>query len=363
MLFARSLIGPATAAGIGGLIIGLTKEEAPRCGPLDMVGIPTSERVSSLESRLNSLEVKAAVSTHAAFVFVKPHAAGSDAVVDLVKNGLNKAGIAIASEGELSGATIDEQKLIDIHYGAIASKATSVKPAALNPPAKAKAAFEKAFGKSWQAALDAGEVYNAMDACAKLGVDGDAMDGKWATLNRGVNLIKFGGGFYCGQVDGIFVINGFYMAMRGKYTGADAKIRFFTTEWDADKLSWEDFRNKVLGGTDPKDAASGSLRKVVFTDWKKLGLAAEPDVGDNGVHASASPFEAMAERNNWCGQDIKTDVFGAGMLASGIPEATIVDWSSDPQVEFEGKKQSLFDLLEDLNARDCLEKAKKIAGL
>ena len=85
--------------------------------------------------------------------------------------------------------------------------------------------------------------------------------------------------------------------------------------------------------------------------------------GDNGVHASASPFEAMAERVNWCGQELKTDVFGAGMLASGIPEATVSAWSSDPQVEFEGKKQSLFDLLEDLDARDCLEKAKKIAGV
>jgi len=27
-----------------------------------------------------------------------------------------------------------------------------------------------------------------------------------------------------------------------------------------------------------------------------LGLKAKPDVGDNGVHGSASPFEALAER-------------------------------------------------------------------
>ena len=48
---------------------------------------------------------------------------------------------------------------------------------------------------------------------------------------------------------------------------------------------------------------------------------------------------------------------------SGISKETVAAWSSDPQVEFEGKKQSLFDLLEDLDARDCLDKAKKIAGL
>ncbi len=33
------------------------------------------------------------------------------------------------------------------------------------------------------------------------------------------------------------------------------------------------------------------------------------------------------------------------------------------QVEFEGKKQSLFDLLEDLNAAECLAKAQSIAGV
>jgi hypothetical protein len=30
-----------------------------------------------------------------------------------------------------------------------------------------------------------------------------------------------------------------------------------------------------------------------------LGLQYCPNVGDNGVHASASPFEALAERMNW----------------------------------------------------------------
>ena len=44
----------------------------------------------------------------------------------------------------------------------------------------------------------------------------------------------------------------------------------------------------------------------------------------------------------------------------GIPEATVRAWMSDPQVPFEGGQQSLFDLLEDLDARDCLAKAKQI---
>jgi len=38
-------------------------------------------------------------------------------------------------------------------------------------------------------------------------------------------------------------------------------------------------------------------------------------------------------------------------------------WRPTLQVEFEGGKGSLFDLLEDLNADECLAKAQKIAGV
>jgi hypothetical protein len=60
-----------------------------------------------------------------------------------------------------------------------------------------------------------------------------------------------------------------------------------------------DFRGKVLGPTDPKDGPAGSLRATILKDWKQLGLQSPPNVGDNGVHASASPFEGLAERMNW----------------------------------------------------------------
>ena len=43
------------------------------------------------------------------------------------------------------------------------------------------------------------------------------------------------------------------------------------------------------------------------------------DTGDNGVHASASPFEALAERSNWLRASISKDAFGKALLASGIP--------------------------------------------
>ncbi|KAL1528534.1 hypothetical protein AB1Y20_009877 [Prymnesium parvum] len=161
----------------------------------------------------------------------------------------------------------------------------------------------------------------------------------------------------------IFVINGFYMAMREKYTKPGASIHYYLVEWDPSKLSWEEFRSKVLGATDPTTASDSSLRKAIYKNWKALDLKSEPNVGDNGVHASASPFEALAERLNWLGAKLEDDPFGKAMLESGIPKDTIMKWTKDPQVSFEGKKSSLFDLLEDLDYDECLAKAQAIAGV
>ena len=48
---------------------------------------------------------------------------------------------------------------------------------------------------------------------------------------------------------------------------------------------------QVLGPTDPSTAPPDSLRGQIMSGWEGLGLAAPPNTGDNGVHASASPFE------------------------------------------------------------------------
>lgn len=68
-------------------------------------------------------------------------------------------------------------------------------------------------------------------------------------------------------------------------------------------------------------------------------------------------------RSNWMGAKLEEDDFGKAMLASGIKKETIMAWTKDPQVDFDGKKASLFDLLEDLDYDDCLGKSQSIAGV
>jgi len=302
---------------------------------------------------------------NSAFVFIKPHAV-TDAVKSLVKAGLEAKGITIRKEGSIKGEVIDKKKLIDQHYYAIASKATILKPDQLNVP---EDKFKAQFGLSWKDALASGKVFNAMDGCKELGLDADGLDKEWAKAKAAKKLVKFGGGFYCGliEVEGkaaVYIFKGFFMSMRSKFTKPGTQIYYYSVEWDPATLSWEDFRGKVLGPTDPADAPKDSLRGEVLAKWKDLGLESEPNVGDNGVHASASPFEAFAERNNWMKVPIEKDVFGRLMLSEGMTFETIKSWSVDPQVNIgDGKMGSVFDALEDLDVDNCLTKVVQLSGL
>merc|ERR1711972_284738 len=195
------------------------------------------------------------------------------------------------------------------------------------------------------------------------------MDAAWGQAKAEKRLIKFGGGFHCGQVivegkDPIYVLNGFFMAMRSKFTKKGTSIYYYSVEWDPAKLSWADFRGKVLGPTDPAEAPKDSLRGEILEKWQDLGLPGKPNTGDNGVHASASPFEAMAERMNWLEKKCTQDSYCKALVKAGVKEATIKAWSVDPQVKIDGgKKGSLFDQLEDLNATACMERAKALQAM
>jgi hypothetical protein len=174
------------------------------------------QQTDALEKQVNDLQLQLSGKTNSAFVFIKPHACKGKpgAVEAVVEDKFIASGIRVTGKGEMTADQIDKNMYIDTHYGAIASKAVKLKPSVLNVPDKGKAGFEKLFGESWDSAIKAGKVYNAKDAAEKLGVDASGINEKWSKLTPGKDLIKFGGGFYCGKVGDIYVMNGFYMSMR-----------------------------------------------------------------------------------------------------------------------------------------------------
>jgi len=298
---------------------------------------------------------------NSAFVFVKPHA-NTPKVQDFVRSKLVESGLTILSECDITGATIDEKKLIDQHYYAIASKATILPAKDIPVPADK---FEAAFSEKWETVLAENRAFNALDACAYLGCTAEELNEAWASAKTS----KFGGGFYCGLVTlkekSCYVFNAFFMSMRGKFVAEGTSIHCYEVEWEPSKLSWESFRGELLGPTDPAEAPEGSIRRAIFDKYEEFGLFSKPDKGDNGVHASASPFEGLAEKNNWLGKKLEEDSFGKALLDAGLSKKTIEEWSVDPRVELPGGegKGSVFDALEDMDVSDCLAKLVELNTL
>eukprot|EP00566_Odontella_aurita_P020481 CAMPEP_0113589512 /NCGR_PEP_ID=MMETSP0015_2-20120614/36124_1 /TAXON_ID=2838 /ORGANISM="Odontella" /LENGTH=367 /DNA_ID=CAMNT_0000495529 /DNA_START=24 /DNA_END=1127 /DNA_ORIENTATION=- /assembly_acc=CAM_ASM_000160 len=298
---------------------------------------------------------------NSAFVFVKPHA-NTKATQDMVREKLTGAGLKILSESDIDGKTIDEKKLIDQHYYAIASKATILPAKDIPVPADK---FESEFGEKWETVLAEGRACNAMEACEKFGCDADGLNAAW----KEAKVTKFGGGFYCGLVkmegkDPLYVFNAFFMTMRSAFVGEDKSIHSYEVEWDPKVLPWEKFRGELLGPTDPAEGPEGSIRKTILDTYEKLGLKSKPNKGDNGVHASASPFEGLAEKSNWLGASLSEDAFGKALLDAGLSEATIKEWSVDPRVmQPDGSMGSVFDALEDMDAEECMAKLVELNKL
>jgi hypothetical protein len=203
-----------------------------------------------------------------------------------------------------------------------------------------------------------------MEACVQFNCDAAGLNDAWSKSKA----VKFGGGFYCALVTigtkSLYVFNAFFMTMRSKFVGETVSIHCYEIAFDPKTLSWSDFRNKVLGPTDPADGPIGSLRRTILDQYVELGLTSVPDKGDNGVHASASPFEGLAEKLNWLGRTIEKDSFGQALLNSGLSVETIQEWSVDPQIHQPNDVVgSVFDSLEDLDVHDCLAKLVELNKL
>merc|ERR1712127_173414 len=117
-------------------------------------------------------------------------------------------------------------------------------------------------------------------------------------------------------------------------------------------------------GTNPADAPKGSIRRDILKTYKKLGLESIPNKSDNGVHASASPFEGLVERMNWMNRKLTKDDFGKQLLQKRISKKKLNEWSTDPRVKLPcGETGSLFDYVEDLDASRCADALQELASL
>ena len=128
-------------------------------------------------------------------------------------------------------------------------------------------------------------------------------------------------------------------------------------QYQSKDLSWKDFREKVVGATDPSKALPSSLRARLYREWKELGMREQPTLQNNCVHASAGPFEAIQERITWIDMELSKDPFARVLTGAGVP----VDWISrccaNEVITVNGKTGPAFDLFEDADSSTVVDLA------
>ena len=285
-----------------------------------------------------------------ALIFIKPHAVRPQAVRFIEEFLVNKK-ITLMRNGELNSETIREKGIIDRHYFAIARAAVEQPPLESVCSDEAKGAFSKAFGLSLERAAADGQVVNSAEAQQRLGgISGSELNRLWVAGSQA----KLGPGLYAGRLDGdgLIVINGFYPAMKERFTAPGLTIRWYDASFDPDALSWADFRAQVIGATKPDQAVQGSLRRELLLRYREFGLDEAPGMTNNGVHASAGPIEGMREQMVWLEVDPASSELGKALFESGLGRHEVDRLLENGPASFRGKEGPVFDITEDIDARD-----------
>jgi len=296
---------------------------------------------------------KEAAVKNRALVFIKPHAV-TDKTIILVEEFLDSQGIQLSKSRRINAKQIRKQGIVDKHYFAIARTAVFSKPEEYDMGEAAKSKFADAFGTSWDSAVEQGRVLNSIDAQKRLGeISGIELNEHWKQSQQ----VKLAPGLYAGYFDGegLYVINGFYPGQREVFTTEGAQVVLYEAQFDPARISWEQFRQEIIGATDPAKAVEGSLRNLLLNRYTGLGLTDKPEMSRNGVHASAGPLEGLRERMVWLGTKIKEDPFAAALLNRGMSKKRLEELLENPIIQLDGQTGPVFDLTEDTDSESAVD--------
>ncbi|HDQ14568.1 MAG TPA: hypothetical protein ENN41_07135 [Sediminispirochaeta sp.] len=296
-----------------------------------------------------------------ALVFVKPHAITAE-FISFVESFLSEKGISLSEPRRIDAAEIKKMEIVDRHYFAIAQSAVFTPPKDYSLGEGAKRFFAEAFGTSWDEAVAAGEVLNSAEAQKRLGkISGIELNEIWQRAPQS----KLAPGLYAARFEeaGFYCINGFYPAQREVFTAPGAEVQLYEAEFSPRDLSWQEFRQELIGATDPEKAAVGSLRRRLLESFGAFGLSSKPNVSINGIHASAGPLEGLRERSVWLDIDVFDDPFVKSLLDGGMDEAGLRKLLENPTITTGSETGPAFDLTEDTDSQEAAEKLLRWWGM
>lgn len=275
-------------------------------------------------------------------------------VFQMILNSIDRFGLHITSIRLINAAYLKQHKIISMHYGVINQLSAAAKTSLST---EAITRFESLYHETVASAnllgsLEFLEQYPFFSPTAL------------SFLWQNSPTEKLAGGTYVQKlsIDGktTYLINGFHPRQLEHFIAPGRCIVAMSL---SGKTDWTTARNLLIGKTNPKEAAEGSIRNTLFKNAKIYGLQ-EISSSWNGVHLSAGPVEALVElmrftsdyQNGMYSQP-ENFIFGRKMIAEFGKEKTDY-FLKNPTISIEGRKVSVFDLTEEKDPVECIELLK-----
>ncbi|MCC5849379.1 MAG: hypothetical protein JJU29_14955 [Verrucomicrobia bacterium] len=296
---------------------------------------------------------------HQFVLFLKPEATAVHdgvnlgAVLDLVLDHLKDFGVSIHAARALPAAYLDHHAILDQHYGVI-NRISKLGVEALTDDALNK--LNEVFAKELsEGALIMGghQFLKAQPEISPLAL---------STMNDNIGTTKLAGGSYAMRLNVLgqtyILLNPFHAYQLVPFTTPGRAILVFECRSTRD---WSDLRVKLTGATNPAKAEPGSIRAALRKNKDALGMK-EVNQGANGVHLSAGPLEGMVELQRFftdhdSGKAMAWDETAFGtLLLRKLNRDDVARLAQNPNIEVDGKMVSAFDLTEEINAPQAMER-------
>lgn len=277
-----------------------------------------------------------------------------EAVIDLLLQQMDAFGLVIHDVRILAASYLEAFNLIDQHYGVI-SLVSNQGLSVMTEGAKQR--FRELYGKE----ADGSNVLGGMEFLRKYPFfNYHSLDCMWQNSEN----LKLASGTYVEQLridlEEVFLLNAFHPRQLRHFTETGRSIVLFNISGDR---PWKEAREQFAGATDPRKAASGSLRRLLMERKDEFGI---PEVSQsyNGIHLSAGPVEALVELHRFDSDhsspegeaDYQDFSFGKELIRTfGDIPAAVLD---NETVEVNGKPTTIYDLTENLDSDQALEVLK-----
>ena len=288
-----------------------------------------------------------------AVLFTKPlHHLGlsltPDHLDEQVRAYFTQKGFAVVLSRPLTGESLSERDVIKQHYLMYSRAACIGSGDELELTDEAKAQFESAFGKSWDA--ESGKVLGSPSLQQAKGITTHELFLRWNEQFTQRKSCKLQDGVLLAWLDDLecYCINAFYPAMEENFYHPATQMTYYVVEFDPGQVSWKQFRKSILGSTDASRAEPNSFRGLLYADHK-----VDFPGRDNFIHGSAGPLEGLVERSiHEPDFDMADNPVGRILVERGVTIDRFKQWKAACSISQLGK---IFDATEEKNTAEILD--------